>query len=300
MMRYESTRREFVRAATTATAVVALTSRVLLPAAETDGGVKWSIGCFNRPWNAGTYDQALEGIKAAGYVLTGLLGDHVDEPFTSPQATAEYLDTLRERIKKHELTVNVGWLRTRHDVPQGEATTAAHKQVEHARRLGVKYLLTTGVDQRETYEHFYQVMADTSAYAADRGIQIVLKPHGGCSATAEEMLRTIERVGHTNFRIWYDAGNIVHYTDADPVADVARIAEHVVGFSAKDCARRGGDVMLQFGEGKVDFKGVFTQLKKARFNGPVMVECCRGRTLAELTENARANRLFLERLFASL
>ena len=128
----------------------------------------------------------------------------------------------------------------------------------------------------------------------------MLKPHGGCSAVAEAMLRTIERVGHTNFRIWYDAGNIVHYTDADPVVDVARIADHVVGFSAKDCARRGGDVMLQFGEGKVDFKGVFTQLKKAGFNGPVMVECCRGRTLAELTENSRANRLFLERLFASL
>lgn len=300
MMHHESTRREFVRVATTATAVVALTGRTLLPAAETDGGVKWPIGCFNRPWSAGTYDQALEGIKAAGYVLTGLLGDHVDEPFTSPQTTAQYLDALRERIKKYGLEVNVAWLRTRHDVPLGEATTAAHKQVEHARRLGVKYLLTTGVDRRETYEHFYQVMADTSAYAADRGIQIVLKPHGGCSATAEEMLRTIERVDHTNFRIWYDAGNIVHYTDADPVVDVARIAEHVVGFSAKDCARRGGDVMLQFGEGKVDFKGVFTQLKKANFNGPLMVECCRGRTLAELTENARANRLFLERLFASL
>lgn len=300
MMNDKSTRREFARVAATATAAVALTGRVLLPAAEPVGGVKWPIGCFNRPWNASTYDQAIDGINAAGYLLTGLLGDHADEPFISPQATEKYLDTLRERIKRHGLELNVAWLRTRHDVPLAEATTAAHHQVEHARRLGVKYLLTTGVDGRETYEHFYQVMADASAYAADRGIQIVLKPHGGCSATAEEMLRTIERVGHPNFRIWYDAGNIVHYSDADPVADVARIADHVVGFSAKDCARRGGDVMLQFGEGKVDFQGVFAQLKQTHFNGPVMVECCGGRTLPELTENARANRLFLERLFASL
>ena len=127
-----------------------------------------------------------------------------------------------------------------------------------------------------------------------------LKPHGGCSATAEEMLRTIDRVSHKNFRIWYDAGNIVHYTDADPVVDIARVADNVAGFSAKDCARRGGDVMLQFGEGKVDFKGVFVQLHKAGFNGPVMMECCRSRTLNELTENARANRLFLEQLLATL
>ena len=107
-------------------------------------------------------------------------------------------------------------------------------------------------------------------------------------------------MGHENFRVWYDAGNIIHYTDADPVADIARLGERVVGFGAKDCARRGGDVMLQFGEGKVDFQGVFTRLKKLGFNGPVMVECCRGRTLAELIENARGNRQFLERLFASL
>lgn len=110
----------------------------------------------------------------------------------------------------------------------------------------------------------------------------------------------MDLVGHKNFRIWYDAGNIVHYADIDPVTDVARIADQVAGFSAKDCSRRGGDVMLQFGEGKVDFKGVFDQLKKAGFNGPVMVECCRGRTLEELTAKARANRLFLEELFATI
>ena len=300
IMNDKSTRREFARVAATATAGVALTGRVLLPAAEPGGGVRWSIGCFNRPWHAWKYDQAIDGIKAAGYGFTGLLGDHADEPFISPQATRQYLATLRERIKSRELEVNVAWLRTRHDLPLGEATTAAHEQVEHARRLGVKYLLTTGVDRRETYEHFYQVMADVAAYAADHGIRIVLKPHGGCSATAEEILRTIDRVAHENFRIWYDAGNVIHYTDADPLADVARIADRVVGFSAKDCARRGGDVMLQFGEGKVDFEGVFARLKKAGFNGPVMVVCCRGSTLAELTENARANRQFLERLFASL
>lgn len=294
------TRRQFVGIAAGASVAAAAVGSIA--AAETPPGepLPWPIGCFNRPWSPWTYDDALDGIQAAGYTLTGLLGDHAGESFTSPDSTDEYLAALRGRIEARELSAIVGWLRTGHDVPLGEATTAARRQVDHASRLGVKYLLTTGVDRPEAYEHFYQVVADASAYAADRGIQIVLKPHGGCSATAEEMLRTIERVDHDNFRIWYDAGNIVHYTDADPVADVARIADRVVGFSAKDCARRGGDVMLQFGEGKVDFTGVFGQLKQARFNGPVIVECCRGRTLTELTENARANRLFLERLFASL
>jgi sugar phosphate isomerase/epimerase len=297
-MSHKTYRREFIREM--AASGLTLASHGLCAGVGNQHRVKWPIGCFNRPWTPWTYDQAIAGIKAAGFRLTGFLGDHADEPFTSTSATQQYLDALRERIEKSGLELHVAWLRTRHDVPLAESTTDARKQVDHASSLGVKYLLTMGVDQPEMYAHFYRVMADVAAYAADRGIQIAMKPHGGCSAAAEEMLRTMEKVAHANFRIWYDAGNIVHYTDADPVVDVARVAEFVVGFSAKDCAARGGDVMLQFGEGKVDFKGVFAQLRKAGFEGPVMVECCRGKSLSDLTENARANRLFLEQVFASL
>ncbi len=302
-MNSKCTRRELMSGTASAAVGAVLAGGARSASAESadpGSGVQWPIGCFNRPWHAWTYDEALAGIKAAGFGLTGILGDHADEPFLSPPATEQYIDTLRERIEQQDLVVNAAWLRTRHDVPLEEAVSAARQQVDLAHRLGTQFLLTMGADAPETFDHFYQVMADAAAYAEDQGIQIVMKPHGGCSATAEEMLQTIERVGHDNFRIWYDAGNIVHYTGADPVADVARVAEYVVGFCAKDCAQRGGDVMLQFGEGSVDFQGVFATLKEAGFEGPVMVECCRGSTLAELTENAAANREFLERIFASL
>jgi sugar phosphate isomerase/epimerase len=59
--------------------------------------------------------------------------------------------------------------------------------------------------------------------------------------------------------------------------------------------------MIQFGDGKVDFKGVFEKLKEAGFNGPVMVECCKiGETAEQTTANARANREFLERTLATI
>ena len=299
-MSKQRNRRQFVREVVSAGTAMVLTSHVQIPAADQQPGVKWSIGCFNRPWTSWTYKQAIHGIKDAGFGLTGILGEHIKEPFTSSGATQPDLELLRDRIKKSGLDVNVAWLRTNHDMPLTDVIMDARKQVDHASFLGVKFLLTMGVDQVDMYEHVYQVMADVAAYAADPGIRIVIKPHGGCSATATEMLHTVEQVSHANFRIWYDAGNIVHYTDADPVVDVARVADLVVGFSVKDCGGKGGDVMLQFGEGKVDFKGVFSQLRKCRFDGPVMVECCKGRSLTELTINAKANRLYLEQLFASL
>lgn len=260
----------------------------------------WAIGCFNRPWGPWTYDTALDGMRDAGFDMTGLLGDHKDEPFTMPEATEAYLDKLRDRIAERGLSVDVGWLRTGHDGPLDEAKRSARSQIDHARRLGVKYMLTVGTDVPATYDHYYRVMADAAAYAADREMQIVLKPHGGCSASAEEMLRCIDRVNQAAFRIWYDAGNIVHYTGQDPVADVERVADLVVGFSAKDCAKKGGDVMLQFGAGQVNFKGVFQKLEKAGFKGPVLVECCAGKTPEEVVAGARANREFLERVIQGL
>ena len=45
---------------------------------------------------------------------------------------------------------------------------------------------------------------------------------------------------------------------------------------------------------------MFGEMKRAGFNGPVMVECCKvGQTPEETTANARANREFLEKVLSS-
>jgi sugar phosphate isomerase/epimerase len=130
---------------------------------------------------------------------------------------------------------------------------------------------------------------------------LVMKPHGGGSGSSDEILKAIKEVNHPNFKIWYDAGNIIHYTGKDPVAEIEPIAPHITGFCAKDCAEIKGDVMIQFGAGKVDFPAVFKKLKAGGFNGPVMVECCKiGVTPEETTANAGANREYLEKTLAAI
>ena len=161
--------------------------------------------------------------------------------------------------------------------------------------LGLTYLLTFGVDRPEEYEHYYKVMSDTAAYAQERKIKLVMKPHGGSSGASDDIVAVLKAVTHPNFKIWYDAGNIIHYTGKDPIEELKPIAKHVTGFCAKDCGAVKGDVMIQFGTGKVDFAGVFGVLKAAGFDGPIMVECCKvGATAEETMANARANREFLE------
>lgn len=263
-------------------------------------GVKWQIGCYNRPWGAWSYDVALEKMHEAGFQTTGILGEHKGETFLNPESTPEYLDTLKKRIASHHLKATQGRLHIRHDNPLDEAISLTHKQIDHARQLNLKSVMALGTSNPAEYEHFYKVMTETAIYAAHHKIQLVFKPHGGCSADSDDILRCIERVDHSNFHLWYDAGNIIHYTGKDPVKEAERVARHVSGFCAKDCAMQHGDVMLQFGTGKVDFVGVFRVLKEAGFKGPVMIECCAGKTVEEVTTNAAANRHFLESLFQNL
>jgi sugar phosphate isomerase/epimerase len=290
-------RREFIqRAIIASTAVSALGSDKAFAK-----GVKWQIGCFNRPWTKWAFDHALKSINAAGFKTTGLLSRTREEPFITADATPEYLDGLKKRIAASGLSANMGALRSRHDIPLEDSIREVRKQIDNARLLKLKYVLSFGVDKPEEYSQYFKVMSDAAAYAGDNGIKLAMKPHGGISGASGEILGAIKQVNHRNFSIWYDAGNIIYYTGKDPVAEIDPIAQHVTGFCAKDCGEPKGDVMIQFGTGKVDFASVFKKLKSAGFDGPVMVECCKvGQTPEETTGYARANREFLERVMASL
>jgi sugar phosphate isomerase/epimerase len=308
-------RRTFLQ--TTAAAVTAsVASPFLRPlsveAATTGPG--WPIGCFNRPWVKWPYDVALDGIKEAGYNLTGLLSRHPIyaagsttpipgqvEAFAGAEATPEYLESLRKRIAARGLGDNMCALRNRFSGAVADVIRDVRVQIDHAKALSLEFALTFGVANPSEYENFFQSMTDAAAYAQERGVKLVMKPHGGSSGSSEEILQALKKVNHPNFKIWYDAGNIIYYTGKDPVADLDPIAEHVTGFCAKDCLAKGGEVMIQFGEGKVDFTGVFKKLKAAGFNGPIMVEgVAVGATPEETTANARKNREFLERTLASI
>ena len=295
------TRREFLcdGAIVAAGAAALATAPALL--AESGPAVAWPIGCFNRPWTRWSYAETLKSIKDAGYRITGLLTRTKEDPFIGADATPEYLDGLKRAIAASGLTANLGALRSRHDIPIEDTIKGLRKEIDNAAFLGLKYVITFGIDKPEQFDHYFRSMADAAAYGAEKGVQVVMKPHGGSSGASDEIIAAMKRVGHPNFKIWYDAGNIIYYMGKDPVEELKPIVQYVTGFCAKDCAEPKGDVMIQFGAGKVDFAGVFKVLKSAGFNGPIMVECCAvGETPEATAANARANREFLEKVLAAI
>jgi sugar phosphate isomerase/epimerase len=309
----EVSRRGFLRTGTVAATAAAMG---LLDVDVLAAGVSWPIGCFNRPWmqkfgsdpqalstpqpaNWG-FGVALDGIKEAGFKMAGLLTPMPKEPFVGADAGDEYLAALKKRIAASGLAATMGSLHVNFSTTLAEAIQQVRRQIDRAQFLNLEWLLTFGVDKKEDYANYCRAMADAADYAQERKIKIVLKPHGGSSGASEEILGCLKDIGRPNFKIWYDAGNIIYYTGKDPVEELRPIAQEVTGFCAKDCATLHGDVMIQFGFGKVDFSAVFGELKRAGFNGPTFIECAGGKTFQEVTDSARANRVFLEKVFASL
>jgi sugar phosphate isomerase/epimerase len=292
----ERTRREFIRESTSLLAGAALLKEAPLLQAAPAPAKSWPIGCFNRPWTKWTLDETLAAIKGAGYTTMGLLTRTKAEPFIAADATPEYLEGLKRKLAASGLTANLGALRSRHDVPLEETVTNLRKEIDNAAFLGLKYAMTFGIDDPAQFDHYFRAMAQAAAYGAEKGVQVVMKPHGGSSGASDEIVAAMKKVGHPNFRIWYDAGNIIYYTGKDPVEELKPIVQYVTGFCAKDCA-----APIQFGTGKVDFARVFGGLKAGGFDGPIMVECCAvGETAEATSANAKANREFLEKVLATV
>jgi sugar phosphate isomerase/epimerase len=298
-------RRNFIKQTTLAATAVSALNLIDTPVARAAEGVHWPIGCYNRPWvdvKAGwTFKTALDGIKAAGYPTVGLLTPFKDEPFVGADATPEYLAGLKDRIAASGLKCNMAAIHTNPKLSVADSIKNIRAQIDKSKFLNVEFLLTFGTNRPEDYDDYYHVMADAAPYAQDKGLKLVLKPHGGGSGAAEEIIRCINKVNQPNFHIWYDAGNIIYYTGKDPIEQLKPIVQYVTGFCAKDCAGQKGEIWLDFGKGKVDFPAVFKMLKQAGYNGPVMVECCaKGPTPEDVTAGARRNREMLEKYFAEI
>lgn len=292
-------RRQFLARTSLAVAGTAITVPKVL-AANTSTSIDWPIGCFNRPWGKWSYDTALDGIKRAGFKLTGLVGKHgaQNETLLTSDSSVDHIEKLKYRIAARGLKPIVAWIYGPFTRDQKGAVLDLKRLTDNAKRLGLATLLSGGPRRDETLDDYSTVMAEVAAYAADQGVKVAMKPHGGDGA---EITRCLELVNHPNFSIWYDAGNIIYYTGGDPVSELKGLAPNVTGFCAKDCAGKGLPVMIQFGEGKADFQKVFQLLKNAGFNGPVMIECTGIPDSPEhATQLAIQNRDFLKAVFSKL
>ena len=245
---------------------------------------EWQIGCYTRPWSAYDYRFALDAIAEAGFQHAGLMTTKSETRLViSEKTTLEEARTIGEEAKRRGLripSVYGGGIPVNKSLEAG--IEGMKRLIDNCVAAEAASLLMGGIGNEKLYETYYKAIAETADYAAEKGLVITVKPHGGLNATGPQCRKTIEFVGKKNFRIWYDPGNIYFYSSGElsPVDDAATVDGLVVGMCVKDFAMSKEDdklkreVSITPGTGMVDFKAVLARLKQGGFQGgPLVIEC---------------------------
>jgi sugar phosphate isomerase/epimerase len=267
------------------------------------GGAKpkagWQMGCYTRVFDQFDYPVALDAIAEAGFKYVGLMTTKTSHGAMIKSATpVEEVQAMKEQAENRGLKV----LSVYGEFSVSESIDAGirglKQLVDDTAICKCPNLLLGGTTDEKLYQPYYKTVAECCDYAAAKGVGLTIKPHGGQNSTGPQCRKAIEMVGKKNFRLWYDAGNIFYYSDGklDPAEDAATVDGLVVGMSVKDFLPPK-EVLVNIGEGKVDFPAVFARLKKGGFtHGPLIVECLAHGPLDSVKAAAMKARQLLEKL----
>ena len=262
---------------------------------------RWQIGCYTRPWANYDYRVALDAIAEAGFKYAGLMTTKSEKSnlIISVDTSLEEAQQVGREVKKRGLKVPSVY---GGGIPVAKSLKAGiegmKKLIDNCAACGATNLLMGGTGNEKLFKLYYKAIAECCDYAEEKGLGISIKPHGGLNATGPQCRKTIEMVGHRNFGIWYDPGNIYYYSEGkrDPVDDAPTVDGLVVGMCIKDY-KHPKNVAITPGTGQVDFPAVFARLKKGGFTrGPLIIECLDPGDAERTIVQARKTRFFLEEL----
>ncbi|MDH7571607.1 MAG: sugar phosphate isomerase/epimerase family protein [Armatimonadota bacterium] len=265
--------------------------------------MKLTLGATTRPWSKWTFEEACHAIADAGYTHVAPFAHGGRIPINSA-STPEEIAQFRQLLASIPLTPSMLITRTLLDAPLEEAVADYRRTIDAAAAAGITWCMNTGCAKEELFEKYNELFRRCAPYAWEKGVKLVMKPHGGNGLTAEHMRRVVEAVAHPAFSICYDPGNIIYYTNGEvrPESDVHGVKEYVSVCIIKDCVLADGkpDVQVLPGEGLVDFRRVLAALTGAGFQGPLYVECLGGSEWNDINHRARRTHAFLTQIVAEL
>ena len=258
-----------------------------------------TLGCTTRPYKELPFAEACRRIAAAGYTDVALFRNALD-----PLAGREEALTARETARDAGLNPSMLLARATLELGMDKAVRNYRRVIENAAALGANWVLDVGAGERSRRDEYVSLMREMAPYAAQAGVQITLKPHGGITLSTDDLIDIHRLVDHPAFGICYDPGNIIYYSRGQerPEMNIARVAPLVTTAIIKDCVVRDGkpDVMITPGEGWVDFEQVLAALIEGGFRGPLYVECVGGDTIEEIDRNVNNTYRFLRDILARL
>jgi sugar phosphate isomerase/epimerase len=257
----------------------AMTRRVFLSAAPAAlaqaNGTEFQIGCMTLPYSSFEWARALRGIRSAGYKFvawgtthTGAAGNRYPVlALDAPEARAR---ELAAQCKDEGLASVMMFSTVMLEAP---AAADGHKRrIAHAAAAGIPYLLTFGKTEKGAYENVIRCLKETAPAARAAGVTILIKQHGGNTATGQDCARILDEVGDAAVKICYDAGNVLDYENHDPIPDIRKCWPGVRAFAIKDHRNWPKDEDCGPGFGEIDHYRLLEPALKLGLKVPLVCE----------------------------
>jgi L-ribulose-5-phosphate 3-epimerase len=123
------------------------------------------------------------------------------------------------------------------------------------------------------YPQAVAAVKEVAYYCRQRGLTLLCESG---QETPIALVRLIDDVGLGNIFVNLDVANLIVYGKGNPVDAMDILGDRVRGIHAKDgiypSNSRELGVEMQIGKGKVDFPGVFRQLRRVNYRGTMMIE----------------------------
>ena len=262
------------------------------------------VACMTIVYSAFPLVRALSGIKEAGYKFVAWGTTHEEDgkrvPVLAPDAAPEAAKELAKRCRDTGLEPVMLF------GPSPDAVPAFRTRLKQAGAAGVGHLLCMGSTKGNDLKAWAKNLKELGKLAADEGVTIGVKPHGGNTGRGSELLALIEDVGRERVAISYDAGNVMDYHKIDPLPDLKTCAGAVRSFCIKDHRTFPKDEDCGPGLGEIDH---YRLLANVAAGGGAVPLCCenvsapalpRAKTPEDVDALAKRAREFLELVIAGL
>jgi sugar phosphate isomerase/epimerase len=252
---------------------VALSRRALLASAGLHAAgapTRFQLACMTLPYSAFPLERALTGIKSAGYQYVAWGVNHRNQPVLPVTAPPPQAAALATRCRDLGLTP-VMMFATVH-LEAANAKEAHLRRLDQAAAAGIPYLLTFGRTAPGEYEAVIGNLQAIAPRAAATGVTVVVKQHGGNSGTGAACARIVAEVGAANVKICYDAGNVLDYENADPIADIQTCWRDIRAFAIKDHRNTPKDEDCGPGFGEIDHYKLLQPLLRTGLTMPLACE----------------------------
>lgn len=241
---------------------------------ETGKPTKFQIACMTLPYSAFPLERALTGIRSAGfkYVAWGTSHKEADGksvPVMAGDAAPDKAKDLAKRCRDLGLEPLMMFAGV---YPDGKNGLEVHlNRIKQAAAAGIPQVLTFSSTKGGEKGLFVERLKALGPVARDSGVLVVVKQHGGLTASGAGCAEIIREVADEGVKLNYDAGNVMDYLKIDPLPDIKKCADEIRSFCIKDHRLTPKDQDCGPGLGEIDH---YKLLANVAFTGQAMPLCC--------------------------